>query len=331
MNTAAPPTASPDVDELLRQLNVLAFAGRDLTEQELRCTRTVDDSPIGRLCGLFRQAAADPAFQVRIDGEHPDTQQEVHALQGAPLAAADATVAVLLSRSLVPDASGDLRLLDGTFGEQEHVPSDAPIYQQPQAALATGVLVAPNLIATAAHVITGYILSDLRFVFGFRMAADGSPPTRLGASQVYPAQGVVGMHFDPSQGIDWALIMTDRPVVGHTPVQLRRSRWPARGTPLYLIGHPWGLPSKYTSGGAMHMDDDPAYFHARLAVFDHDSGSPAFSAVDDALEGIYDGGQVGYACIWIEGGARMVVVRVPRSPRPRFTRACMFEHLVAPT
>lgn len=318
------------VVELLSRLSLYAFLGPALTEDELLRTHPADASPTGRLCQLARQACLRPALHRSVETNHASDHKEVITLTGGALAGANATAAVLRCEHLHDDGHPHVRLQAEKFGPSHGITSDLPIYQQPRAALATGVLVAPQIVATAAHVITGCDPSRLRLVFGYRMAADGSPPSFVLKSEIYSVEQIVGVQYDPAMGVDWALLKVDRKVARHEPVRIRRSRWPARGTPLHLVGHPWGIPCKYTAGGEILMDDALAYFHAELDVFDHDSGSPAFSDADGALEGIYDGGAVGSARVWIEHRARAVVFRLHDSPRPRFTRTAMFEHLIDP-
>lgn len=320
----------PDEYDLLVRLSQFAFLGHDLTEEELFRTRSVDGSAIGQLCKLARQASHHPAYQTTIETTNAYDQKEVETLRGPASRAADATAAVFLSRHLKEGSGPSVPLQNETFGQSCGIDSDLPIYRQPKGALATGVLVAPQIVATAAHVVTERDVSDLRFVFGFRMAPDGCPPRVVPRSEVYCSEQVVGIGFDPCKGIDWALIKVNRLVEGHTAVHIRRTRWPNREAPLYLIGHPWGLPSKCTGGGKILMDDALVYFHAELGVYNHDSGAPAFNATDDVLEGLYDGGPVGTARVWIDRRTRAVVFHLRNSPRPRFTRTCVFEHLIDP-
>ncbi|MCP4151268.1 MAG: trypsin-like peptidase domain-containing protein, partial [bacterium] len=57
------------------------------------------------------------------------------------------------------------------------------------------------------------------------------------------------------------------------------------GEPVYVIGHPVGLPLKY-SPGAKVSDTRAAYFSADLDIYSCNSGSPVFNSTDHTVVGI---------------------------------------------
>ena len=77
-------------------------------------------------------------------------------------------------------------------------------------------------------------------------------------------------------GQDWALLKLDRKVGGRTYATLSRRNIKI-GNPIYVIGHPLGLPLKYVPGAFMH-DIKINYFWADLDVFMGNPGSPVFDS-----------------------------------------------------
>ncbi|MDD5627517.1 MAG: serine protease, partial [Elusimicrobia bacterium] len=97
-------------------------------------------------------------------------------------------------------------------------------------------------------------------------------------------------------GADWALVKLDRPAAGHKPLALNKAGTPANKTPLFVIGHPAGLPTK-VAGGATVRDASPeGYFVANLDTYGGNSGSAVFNAYTGLVEGILVRGENDY--VW---------------------------------
>jgi hypothetical protein len=138
-----------------------------------------------------------------------------------------------------------------------------------------------------------------RVVFGFAIREEGGQtPTSVPAGEVYQCAGIVGEN-EETQGADWALIRLDRPVTNHKPIAINRDAGPPKGAPLFVIGHPAGLPLKI-AGGAQVRDPSPGgYFVANLDTYGGNSGSPVFNALTGRIEGILVRGEKDYVT---EGG-----------------------------
>ena len=85
---------------------------------------------------------------------------------------------------------------------------------QPLGCFCSGVLVAPDIVATAGHCVKSTAdLDHIRFVFGFRMVDDDTARTTFPDDDVYRGTKVIGRKLTPDR-TDWALVRLDRPVVG---------------------------------------------------------------------------------------------------------------------
>lgn len=211
---------------------------------------------------------------------------------------ADSTVA-LFPAGRVSDEGGKARLGTEVYGERMGLCKEEPFYPQPMGAFCSGSLVGPDLIMTAGHCITSQdSCEDTKFVFGFAVTKEGEYPASVPGGDVYGCAKLLG-RVEEGRGADWALIRLDRPVSGHKPLQVNRSGALKKGTPLFVIGHPAGLPTK-VAGGAVVRDPSPnGYFVANLDTYGGNSGSAVFNASNGLVEGILVRGELDY--VWKDG------------------------------
>lgn len=147
----------------------------------------------------------------------------------------------------------------------------------------TAFLVAPRWVATAKHNLYplmsgGYKTFEherVRFVFDHRL--------RSGRLRRYPrtedVRGAAPQIVDnrvSSSGEDWALLELDEPVTDRPFLELSSAPAPPPGTPLFTLGHPLGLPGKYTPNGRVLAGGDAWSFLTELDTFRGNSGSPVF-------------------------------------------------------
>jgi S1-C subfamily serine protease len=140
-------------------------------------------------------------------------------------------------------------------------------------AIGTGFLVAPNLVATAAHVVDGAA------VIGVTAGSD----TRVGS--------VVGI----DSGSDVSLIRLDQPLPGH--VFAVQQTPPVVGTPVAAMGFPEGLPLTFTQGSISGLDRTiPVEGQTRTGLIQTDasvnpgnSGGPLLDP-DGKVVGVIDAG-----------------------------------------
>ncbi len=223
-----------------------------------------------------------------------DDRVEEYQVTDSRILAAGSATAVLIHRSNLIERS------DGTF-QMDAQPfawwyqwldpletgnalcADEPFQDQPSAGMCTGVLVGPNLIATAGHCVACDRSLDVAVVFDFVMEDALTPTMILRADQVYWIEEVI----DSQVGYpDWGLVRLDRRVVGRTPLSLRRSGRVPDDQELLVIGHPWGLPRKYDTGATVRENSEPTFFQANLDTYRGHSGSPVLNLDSMEVEGI---------------------------------------------
>lgn len=207
------------------------------------------------------------------------------------LASADATVAVVKKTDLVAGAPvGSFRQLVGQavtlkapqYGPKYGLCKNEPFYSQPTGAFCSGFLIAPNLVATAGHCVEQSSCGSTAFIFGFQMNSNNSAQMSFPATEVYGCAKVIARELTNKQ--DYAVIQLDRPVQNHKPLPLAR-RAPAANEPLYVIGHPAGLPRKLADGANVRRLAQ-GFFVTNLDTYGGNSGSAVFSAATNEVLGI---------------------------------------------
>ncbi|HUW18953.1 MAG TPA: serine protease [Sedimentisphaerales bacterium] len=224
-----------------------------------------------------------------------DRLDEYQVSSPALLAAGDATVALVWLSDLTDNGDGTYSLPTETFaqwyekadpiGTGNPLCPDEPFRNQPNPAWCSGLLVAPDIIATAGHCITGPgDCADVAFIFGFVMLDPTTAVLTIDASELYFCSEIISrQHTDTT---DWGLIRLDREVTDHLPLSARKTGKVQDGSEVTLIGHPEGLPRKYAGGATVRDNTPDAYFQTNVDAYGGNSGSAVLDANTLLVEGI---------------------------------------------
>jgi len=205
---------------------------------------------------------------------------------------ARAVAAVIPASRLDERSDRSFVLAAATLADRYQVAAGERFRDQPVASHGTAFLIAPQLLATAAHVvIAADALRRLVFVFGFSVTS-GKACTVFPAGDVYRAKDVL---LDRER--DLAVLTLDRPVSGRQPLVLRADGGASDGEPLYLIGHPVGLPAKFTDDGTVRRNGGSGFFETDLDAMASNSGSPVFSATARDVVGVLTGAPFGLVSV----------------------------------
>ena len=209
------------------------------------------------------------------------------------LAVGDATAILVFRQDLLDNGDGTYRIEVPSFawwydwldplGTGNSLCDDEPFRDQPSVGICTGVLVAPDLVATAGHCIACTHPNDIAVVFGFVMQDANTATTTLSADQVYwPTDTVACQAGHP----DWGLLKLDRAVAGRMPLPVRRTGQVADDQRLVLVGYPWGVPKKYDAGAVVTENTEPTFFQANVDTYQGNSGSPVVNLDTLTVEGL---------------------------------------------
>lgn len=245
---------------------------------------------------LAGRAALWAAVPPRVIYGNDDRLDLYQVKDEAILNLADATLALFREDKVIVDPVQNKAWLSTVpYGKSRGLCKEEPFYNQETGASCSGSLVAPDIVMTAGHCVTSdSACRDIKFVFGFAVKNEGEWPKVLPASEVYRCAKLIGRSLPEYLGADWALVRLDRPVAGHKPLALNKTGVIAKDAPLFVIGHPAGLPAKVAGGASVRDASPDGYFTANLDTYAGNSGSAVFNAQTGLIEGILVRGEEDY-------------------------------------
>ncbi|HEU4928819.1 MAG TPA: serine protease [Candidatus Krumholzibacteria bacterium] len=144
----------------------------------------------------------------------------------------------------------------------------------------TGFLVAPNVVATALHVV-GNSADAYALVFDF-VSREGNAPSHIAAGHVRASLTLNANVRDIAPG--YVFLCFDDPIIERAPLALS-PRFVARNEHVFAIGHPAGTTMKYFPAARVVASDNnrPVFTASDVGTTCGNSGSPFFSS--DVHEG----------------------------------------------
>lgn len=241
------------------------------------------------------------------------------------------SVAAICERdSLIDTKNESCTLKVKNYGKVFNLCQNEPFYHQDVASgpLCTGFLVKEDVIATAGHCVCEQNIDDLRFIFGYKKVNTNSPGTQIHRKDIYKGVKIIGRYLKRSSTkSDWALVQLDRKVEGHEVATLSRNEIVEKKD-IYVIGHPVGLPLKYSAGATVRSIDE-AFFSADLNVYMGNSGSPVFDITTHEVVGIVVRGDIRDFRLIDKCWRSVIYSRTDRySPEPECTKVSEFIDIV---
>ena len=269
--------------------------------------------PMGRWLSaalLAALAAASAAAQITTKAIYgPDDRREPSEVQSDRIRGwADSTVALFQAEKVTVDAEKKQAALatnpfttavvktpDNPWGESVELCQQEGYKGQAKGAFCSGSLVGEDLIMTAGHCVEDEesCKSGIKFVFGFRSDKEGQIPASVSSEEVYGCSKLVAKKLEGS-GPDFAIVKLDRPVKDHPVLRIRRAGKPPVGSPLTVIGHPVGLPTKVAGGASIRKNDAGGYLIGNLDTYGGNSGSAVINTVTGEVEGILVRGETDF-------------------------------------
>jgi V8-like Glu-specific endopeptidase len=274
-------------DDLLKELRAReAMArgrARDVSLESSRELSEFDDASIARALRGNQKVIYEK-----------DDRVDVFDLQPGPnLDDVDCVVALFRARKIDDNGDGTSTLTTTNFGASQNLCPKERFAEQPAGCFCSGFLVAPDIIATAGHCVDDDNVTNIRFVFGFRMRNKTTAETVISNSEIYRGVSIIGRQLI-EDGSDWSLVRIDRPVTNHRIAQVRRSGKIGDSQTLHVIGHPVGLPTKFADGAVVRNNQPSAFFVANLDTYGGNSGSPVFNNDTHEVEGVLVRGETDF-------------------------------------
>ena len=261
--------------------------------------------------GLSEYAAAELLETKRAQGViGTDDRHELAEVRKAAAEQADPFLTRVVDQSksvclvIWSDADPDKVKEEGLTLEEVRRLSLCPserFHDQPSRGDGTGFVIGEDVMATAGHCIPED-LSELYFVFDYTLE-DGNTRLSFTPEQIYHAEDLHKVVID-AVGADFALVKVDR-VIDRAPLAVN-SNPVVDDTKLYMLGHPSGLPMKFTTGESIRSKPKAPFFRTSLDAFHGNSGSPVFDWESGEVVGILVRGDKDYTD-YVVGNCRKVI------------------------
>ena len=224
-----------------------------------------------------------------------DNRQDVYAVSNPLFINLAKTTAAMIERTKIKDI-GNSSVFSGTpLKDMFKLCPDQRFRNQPSAANCSGTLVADDIIMTAAHCydLAKSICKNYVWVFDFKVLHEDQASVTVSNDNIYECSEVILKEMNIKVGIDHALIKLKRKVTDRSYAKLRSKRTLELNSPLVLIGHPSGLPTKIADDAYVLKILENSYV-TNLDAFSINSGSGVFNAETGDLEGILSSGRADY-------------------------------------
>ncbi|RLA64812.1 MAG: hypothetical protein DRQ88_01495 [Epsilonproteobacteria bacterium] len=185
------------------------------------------------------------------------------------------------------------------LGPAYYLCSEEKYYQDIIAGKCSGFLVAPDLLVTAGHCITGESSCKYnKWIFDYRndliLSSGEEDSVYVGSNNVYGCSEIINRKYSTISKNDFALIRLDRPVVDRLPLKFRTEGKIENDSELVMIGHPLGLSSKISYQANILKNESPFFFKTNLDSFLGNSGSAVFNKKTGIVEGILVRGELDF-------------------------------------
>ncbi len=157
--------------------------------------------------------------------------------------------------------------------------------KQPKFADCSGSLVAADIVLTAGHCVqNAKDCANTKIVFDYSLDSASKKLNSLPADDVYSCQKIIAFS-NIKNSTDFALIQLDRPAIGRKPLEFSTAELTDKDS-LMMIGHPMGLPTKFTMNGMVRSLIPEHYFTASMDAFSGNSGSAVFDQNTKKIVGV---------------------------------------------
>jgi S1-C subfamily serine protease len=226
-------------------------------------------------------------FDSRVDPQSLDPKQ----LWAKKMLSNSFSVAVVVEKANLKKISAGLYQVDDSRklkSAYQLCPGEA-FADQPVVGMGTAFVIGTRQMLTAGHVFSGPP-ENYAVIFGYEIISKTGTYERLvSADSVYFPTKLAKQ----SPILDIRLFEVDRDIKAPA-FKWSTERQLAIGEPVYMIGHPYGLPKKIAANASIQDNTGLGYFYTTLDAFAGNSGSPVFRLQTNELIGVLVSGEVDF-------------------------------------
>ncbi len=232
-------------------------------------------------------ASAEPSL-FAIFGR--DDRTDMYEVRNTVANTAMRSVVLLAYKTDVNPAPAGSYLMTGVpYGESEKLCRSERFWDQTAYGFCTGILISANIVLTAGHcVVNEKDCENTRMVFDVKYNGPGDIDEQFSSQRVRDCKKIIKRQN--RNGLDYALLELSAKVTDRKPIAL--SDLTNINRKVFMIGHPMGLPAKYT-GPANIFSETKLEWNTDLDTWGGNSGSPVFESSTGALVGILTAGEDG--------------------------------------
>ncbi len=206
------------------------------------------------------------------------------------------STAAMIPREALTEGTADGFNIEYSPLSGRNICKEEKFSNQGTAAVCSGFLVAPDVIVTAGHCVTNQSsCTDYYWVFDYALNTEGDRAyNETSKDNVYRCKKIYAQELNNTTLMDFGIVILDRPVINRIPLTLAKNRKIADKTPIVVIGHPTGIPTKIAGGASVRDNSNEVYFNANLDTFGGNSGSAVFNEDTGEVVGILVRGETDY-------------------------------------
>ncbi len=208
---------------------------------------------------------------------NPDNRKDWYEADGRSQATSLQTVCLIEKSKLVKLPNGNYTFKSRPFYEAKYLCSTERFYEQPVTGFCSGFAVSKDIIVTAGHCIDKRNLANFVIVFDFKMVSKGIVKNEYAPSDIYSPVAIASSGLN-SKGVDYAVLRVNRKIPKNR-IGLVRDKKIVDGEPIFVIGHPCGLPLKVANEAKVIDNKNSLFFSADLDSYGGNSGSPVYDSM----------------------------------------------------
>ncbi len=206
------------------------------------------------------------------------------------------STAAMIPKLAMTEGRNDTYEIEYSPLTKRNVCQDEKFADQGTPAICSGFLVAPDIIVTAGHCVDNEsFCNDYYWVFDYALTSAGDNHySTANKENVYKCKKIYAQELNNTTMMDFGIVILDRPVTNRNYLSINTNKRIEDRTPIVVIGHPSGLPTKIAGGARVRDNSNDIFFSANLDTFGGNSGSAIFNEKTGDVVGILVRGENDY-------------------------------------